>query len=84
MEVAVIPGLFVAIFVGIAAMILWWPYDKRWHARMCASPFLRLSRSRRSFWCRWDLLVAKEDLSLCDRFHEVVEVEAITVEHRAR
>jgi hypothetical protein len=28
MEVALIPGLFVAIFVGIAAMILWWPYDK--------------------------------------------------------
>jgi hypothetical protein len=28
MEIALIPGLFVAIFVGIAACILWWPYDK--------------------------------------------------------
>ncbi len=29
MEVAIIPGLFVAIFVGIAALILWWPYDAK-------------------------------------------------------
>jgi hypothetical protein len=28
MEIAIIPGLFVAIFVGIAALILWYPYDK--------------------------------------------------------
>ncbi len=28
MEVAVIPGLFVAIFVGLAALILWFPYDR--------------------------------------------------------
>jgi hypothetical protein len=29
MEVAVIPGIFVAIFVGIAALILWFPYDAK-------------------------------------------------------
>jgi hypothetical protein len=29
MEVAIIPGLFVAIFVGIAALILWFPYDSK-------------------------------------------------------
>jgi hypothetical protein len=29
MEVAVIPALFVAIFVGIAALILFTPYDKK-------------------------------------------------------
>jgi hypothetical protein len=29
MEVAIIPGLFVAIFVGIAALILWFPYDAK-------------------------------------------------------
>jgi len=29
MEVVVIPGLFVAIFVGIAALILWFPYDAK-------------------------------------------------------
>lgn len=28
MEVALIPGLFVAIFTGIAALILWFPYDR--------------------------------------------------------
>jgi hypothetical protein len=28
MEIALIPGLFVAIFAGIAALILWFPYDK--------------------------------------------------------
>ena len=28
MEIAIIPGLFVAIFAAGAAMILWWPYDK--------------------------------------------------------
>jgi len=34
MEVAIIPGLFVAIFVGIAALILFTPYEKKW----CAPP----------------------------------------------
>jgi hypothetical protein len=29
MEVAIIPGLFVAIFVGIAALILFTPYEKK-------------------------------------------------------
>jgi hypothetical protein len=29
MEVAVIPAIFVAIFVGIAALILWFPYDAK-------------------------------------------------------
>jgi hypothetical protein len=29
MEVVIIPGLFVAIFVGIAALILWFPYDAK-------------------------------------------------------
>ena len=29
MEVAIIPGFFVAIFVGIAALILWFPYDAK-------------------------------------------------------
>jgi len=29
MEIAIIPGLFVAIFVGIAALILWFPYDAK-------------------------------------------------------
>jgi len=28
MEIAIIPGLFVAIFVGLAALILWYPYDR--------------------------------------------------------
>jgi hypothetical protein len=28
MEVALIPSIFVAIFTGIAALILWFPYDK--------------------------------------------------------
>jgi hypothetical protein len=27
MEIALIPGLFVAIFAGGAALILWFPYD---------------------------------------------------------
>ena len=27
MEIALIPGLFVAIFSAGAALILWWPYD---------------------------------------------------------
>ena len=29
MEVVIIPGIFVAIFVGIAALILWFPYDAK-------------------------------------------------------
>jgi len=29
MEVAIIPGLFVAIFVGIAALILFTPYENK-------------------------------------------------------
>jgi hypothetical protein len=29
MEVAIIPSIFVAIFVGIAALILWFPYDAK-------------------------------------------------------
>jgi hypothetical protein len=29
MEVVIIPALFVAIFVGIAALILFTPYDKK-------------------------------------------------------
>jgi hypothetical protein len=29
MEVAVIPAIFVAVFVGIAALILWFPYDAK-------------------------------------------------------
>jgi hypothetical protein len=29
MEVAIIPGIFVAIFVGLAALILWFPYDAK-------------------------------------------------------
>jgi hypothetical protein len=29
MEVVIIPGVFVAIFVGIAALILWFPYDAK-------------------------------------------------------
>jgi hypothetical protein len=28
MEIALIPAIFVAIFTGIAALILWFPYDK--------------------------------------------------------
>jgi hypothetical protein len=27
MEIAIIPGLFVAIFAAGAALILWFPYD---------------------------------------------------------
>jgi hypothetical protein len=27
MEVVIIPALFVAIFIGLAALILWFPYD---------------------------------------------------------
>jgi hypothetical protein len=33
MEIAIIPGLFVAIFAASAAMILWWPYDKTTDSR---------------------------------------------------
>ena len=33
MEIAIIPGLFVAIFAAGAAMILWWPYDKTTDSR---------------------------------------------------
>lgn len=29
MEVAIIPSILVAIFVGIAALILWFPYDAK-------------------------------------------------------
>ena len=28
MEIAIIPGLFVAIFTAGAALILWFPYDE--------------------------------------------------------
>jgi hypothetical protein len=28
MEIALIPGIFVGIFAGIAALILWFPYDR--------------------------------------------------------
>ena len=28
MEIALIPGLFVAIFAAGAALILWFPYDR--------------------------------------------------------
>ena len=46
MEVAIIPAIFVAIFVGIAALILWFPYDAKSQRQNVRLPILTIERSR--------------------------------------